>query len=96
MISEMCAICGRRWATCTHHLIYGQGLRNLADQDKLTLELCDDCHTMTQYSIHGNPVAGQLSKMCGQLMYESKMIEQGMNAEAARGKFMERYGRSWL
>lgn len=91
-----CEICGNRYAEDTHHLIYGRGLRKLADEDKLTLKVCGECHKGGNDSIHGNTAAGQLSKMVGQAMWESRAIANGKTQEQAREEFMKRYGRSWL
>lgn len=58
-----------------HHLIYGNGLKELADEDGLILPLCADEHNVCRDGdrtklIHGNPAAGHLSKMLGQVAWE--------------------------
>jgi predicted HNH restriction endonuclease len=78
-----CAICGQA-AVNTHHLIYGRGLRQLADEDGLTIPLCFNCHS----HIHDDGVLGTMSKMLGQMMYERD--------KGSRADFIKRYGRSWL
>lgn len=93
---NLCEICGRP-AAHTHHLVFGNGIRNLADEDGLTMELCSACHN----TIHENPVAGNLSKKLGQILYEKDYIEYkpipfGDNSDAARKAFRKRYGRSWM
>jgi len=84
---KICAMCGNI-ADCEHHLIFGMGLRELADQDGLTIPLCNDCHTTGRDRIHGNVAAERLSKMLGQALWESKYGD--------REQFRERYGRSYL
>ncbi len=89
-----------------HHLIFGKGLRELADEDLLTLPLLNCEHNMsskgTIYQIHGNPAAEKLSKMVGQLAWEKHYIAEkyslpfdDVEAEA-REAFRERYGKSFL
>lgn len=82
---NICAICGRAKEE-THHLVFGRGLRQLADEDKLTIPLCHDCHS----DIHMNGTAAALSKMLGQIYWEKEHPEQ------TREDFRKRYGRSWL
>ena len=91
---KFCEICGRE-AECTHHLIFGYSIRKLADQDQLTMDLCNDCHNMGRYRIHDNPVSEKLSKMLGQTKWELDRVAEGMSKEQARKCFIERYGRSW-
>jgi hypothetical protein len=85
--TEICLICGKP-AECTHHLIFGTGLRQLADQDGLTIPLCNSCHNMGKDCIHGNHIAEALSKIIGQLQFEAE--------KGTREEFRARYGRSYL
>lgn len=100
--SELCFFCGRP-ATQTHHLIFGNGQRKLADRDGLFVPICAECHTMGNLleRIHDNPMAEALSKMLGQAVYERNYYKDlwyqlNRNEDEARLKFMERYGRSYL
>lgn len=94
---EICEICGRP-ADCTHHLIFGTGLRRLADEDGLTMSLCNKCHTtgIATLKIHENVAAERLSKMLGQERWEKQRIIDGATQDEAREQFIKRYGRSWL
>lgn len=95
--TEICAICGKP-SECEHHLVFGRGMRELADKDKLILPMCNECHNMNQYltsCIHGNSMAEALSKMVGQLAFEKEFYRNGEKDEA-RLAFMKRYGRSYL
>lgn len=100
---KICAICGRP-AECVHHLIFGRGLRKLADEDYLVIDMCNHCHNMAQSTteqLHDNPMAEALSKMLGQALYERNYILKHMTVpfaddERPREKFRERYGRSYL
>lgn len=85
---EICNICGRP-AEAKHHLIFGRGLRDLADEDELFIHICNSCHNMGSIlsRIHDNPMAEKLSKMLGQAIYEQKY---------SREQFVKRYGRSYL
>jgi len=88
-------------AECRHHLVYGRGLRELADQDGLWIPLTHSEHNMSPngnlYQIHGNPVAEKLSKIAGQLAWEKHtIIISGCNEHEARQFFRNRYGISYL
>lgn len=95
----ICAICGRP-KTATHHLIFGSGLRHLADQDGIYIPICDECHTSGRFRIHDDPVAESLSKIAGQLAWEKKhyqiQLVDGFYGDEARDAFRKRYGRSYL
>lgn len=99
---NFCAICGTTQNVRTHHCVFGKGLRELADQDHLTLPVCDKCHNMGRDSIHGNSVSEKLSKIIGQLAWEKNYIAENASLpfedmeEEARIKFRNRYGKSYL
>lgn len=97
-----CEICGAP-AECEHHLIFGRGMRALADEDQLILKMCNSCHNMSQLNdckIHENPMAEKLSKMLGQVIWEKRYVEmcftRGNVKETAHKAFMKRYGRSYI
>ena len=77
---NICAICGKP-KDVWHHLIFGQGQRKLADEDGLTIPLCNGCHNM-QYTafrcaqIHDNSMAEALSKAVGQKAWEENYIAE--------------------
>lgn len=90
-----------RIAECRHHLLYGRGIRNLAEEDGLWIPLTHDEHNMSAhgnaFQIHGNPAAEKLSKMLGQVVWEKhKIAEVGYSEEEAREAFRNRYGISYL
>lgn len=87
--TDICLFCGRP-AECEHHLIFGNGLRKLADGDGLKVPSCNKCHNMGQINdrIHDNPMAEKLSKMLGQAIWESRYGD--------REAFRKRYGKSYL
>ena len=86
---SICFFCGRP-AECEHHLVFGNGLRDICDKDGLTVPSCNNCHNMGTVSrrIHDNPMAEKLSRMLGQAIYESKI--------GSREEFKKRYGKSYL
>ena len=92
-----CAFCGRP-TNRKHHLVFGRGKRPLADEDGLTIPICDTCHNIGALleRIHENPMAEKLSKMLGQLAYEKAQVAAGLSEEEAREKFRKRYGESYL
>lgn len=59
---------------CDHHLIFGSGLRKLAEEDGLFIPLTNKEHNMGQNTerIHGNQAAEKLSKMLGQVTWEKE------------------------
>ena len=84
-----------------HHVIFGSGLRKLANEDRLILPLTHSEHNMgtSTECIHGNPAAEKLSKMVGQLAWEkeyyrSRTVPDG--SDPAREAFRKRYSQSWL
>lgn len=93
-------------AECEHHCIFGNGLRELAEEDGLKIYLLNCEHNMsskgTINQIHGNPAAEKLSKMLGQIAWEKKFIANRYGLpfddieEEAREAFRDRYGQSWL
>lgn len=85
----ICLFCGRP-AECEHHLLFGRGIRELAEQDGLKVPACNDCHNMGRIAgrIHDNPMAEKLSKILGQAVYEAKI--------GSREEFRARYGKSYL
>ena len=93
-----CDLCQIRFAKCTHHLIFGRGIRELADKDGLTLNLCDSCHNFAVKPtdrIHENITAERLSKMLGQAIWERNYYKEG-GTDNARELFIRRYGKSYL
>lgn len=95
--TELCTICGRR-TEAIHHLLFGTGIRELADEDGIVIPICNDCHNMGggRRQLHDNSVAEMLSKICGQLAYEKHLVAQGYTEDDARERFRKRYGRSYL
>ena len=86
---DMCFFCGRP-AECEHHLLFGSGIRELAEQDGLKVPACNNCHNMgaTLNRVHDNPMAEKLSKMLGQAIFEGQI--------GTREEFRKRYGKSYL
>lgn len=88
-------------AECRHHLIFGSGLRQLAEEDGLWIPLTHSEHNMSRdgrlYHIHENATAEKLSKIAGQLAWEKHAISTfGYSEEEAREAFRNRYGISYL
>lgn len=88
-----CFFCG---APCRseHHLLFGKGIRKLAEEDGIKVDACDNCHTIGKMleRIHDNPMAEKLSKMLGQAFYERNECAKGATLDEAREKFRKRYG----
>ncbi len=98
----ICAICGRP-READHHLIFGNGMRPLAESDGIKIPCCNQCHNMAdtiESRIHDNPMAEALSKIAGQLAWEKEWYKHNnavfINEDPARDFFRNRYGRSYL
>lgn len=92
-----CMFCGKP-TEASHHLVFGNQMRNLADQDGLKVDICNKCHNMGKLTerIHDNVMAEKLSKCFGQAIFERNYIaEKGGTIEDAREAFRRRYGRCY-
>ena len=85
----ICFFCGGL-AEQEHHLLFGNGIRELAEQDGLKVPICYNCHYTGRITgrIHDNSMAEKLSKVLGQVVYEAKV--------GSREEFRVRYGKSYL
>ena len=89
---------------CTHHCVFGNGMRQLADNYGLTIPLTNKEHNLsskgTIYQIHGNPPAEKLSKMLGQVAFEKeyyrKLVCGKNDVDPAREEFRKIFGKSYL
>lgn len=88
-IETICFFCGKP-AECKHHLLFGNRIRELAEEDGLIVPTCNKCHNIGRSTerIHENIMAEKLSKMLGQAIYEAKI--------GTREDFRIRYGKSYL
>lgn len=88
-----CFFCGTPCGS-EHHLLFGRGVRNLAEEDGLKVDACDKCHTIGKVleKVHDNPMAEKLSKMLGQAFFERNECAKGATLDEAREKFRRRYG----
>lgn len=107
--TEICFFCGRV-AEGEHHLLFGNGKRELCEEDGLKVPVCNKCHNMgrTVECIHGNVMAEKLSKMLGQALWEKEwllkdLFDDSLDKEnrvqenrSARNEFRMRYGKSYL
>ena len=94
----ICELCGKP-AECTHHWLFGYGVRDKADEDKIYGRLCNKCHNLAPSvsdRIHDNPMAERLSKMYGQALWEIQLVEYGYTRKEARQRFIKRYGMSYI
>lgn len=93
------AISGDR-AECRHHLIFGNGKRELAEEDGIWIPLSDSEHTTGELvrRVHDNSMAEALSKIAGQLAWEAEYYRKASECGqfSARRAFRLRYGKSYL
>lgn len=80
---QECEICGQYGYLETHHLIFGNGLRDLSDRYKLTARVCRNCHTR----IHNDKELMEWSKKKGQKIFEKSNT---------RVDFIRIFGRDYL
>jgi len=98
---DLCAICNRP-ATHVHHLIEGNGKRELSEKYSLTIPLCADCHNMSKNSIHLNPKMKAMSNIIGQLEFERQWLIEKYQlpfddlGEEAREEFRRVFTKSYL
>ncbi len=92
-----CVFCGRP-SDEEHHLLFGRGIRELAEEDGIKVPICGYCHTQSPVAqrVHDNTVAEKLSKIAGQLAWEKHCVASGNTEDEARELFRARYGRSYL
>lgn len=61
-----------------HHLLFGRGIRPLAEADGVWIPLTDEEHNKSsegiKHQVHENPAAEKLSKIAGQLAWERKYL----------------------
>lgn len=99
--TEISAISGKP-AECRHHLLFGRGIRRLAEEDSVWVPLTNSEHNMssrgTINQLHGNPIAEKLSKIAGQLAWEKEYYREriGDEEDISRREFRKRYGISYL
>ena len=81
-----------------HHLVFGVGKKELADEYGLWIPTTHAEHNMsssgTILQIHGNPMAEKLSKIAGQLAFEKEYYRKkcGAEGEPAREEFRKVFG----
>lgn len=85
---------------CRHHLIFGSGRREKAEEDGLWIPLLNREHNTGRSTerIHDNPAAEYLSKLAGQLAFEKEFYRRQVyssDQDPARDAFRTRYGESY-
>ena len=84
---------------CEHHLIMGNSLRKLSDEDGLVIPLTHEEHNMSAESIHMSRWGCHLSRIIGQLAWEKEFyrrLRHDAGIDPARDAFRKRYGISYL
>ena len=94
---KICAFCGSP-AECPHHMVFGRGLRALADEDNLVMDMCNKHHTLgdVKERIHDNPAAEALSKIAGEYKWMLDRVADEAMQEVLIEEFRGRYGRSYI
>ena len=96
--ADYCFFCRTSNINGEHHLIFGNGGREKADQDGLKVPICNRCHLTGRLieRVHDNSMAERLSKMLGQAVYERNECAKGATLNEAREIFRKRYKESYL
>lgn len=81
---ETCYLCGQ-YATERHHCLHGTANRKLADEDGLTVMLCQRCHM----NLHDK---GTCDKELQKIAQRAWMKHNGATVD----DFIKRYGKSYL
>ena len=89
-----CFLCGKIGPTERHHCFGGPN-RRLAEEDKLVVHLCHQCHNEPPMGVHFNKRVRGWLQAKAQKEYEEQKIKEGSTPEAARELFMKRYGRNY-
>lgn len=84
-----CFLCHSERELQVHHCIHGMGRRRLADEDGLTVYLCQRCHS----NLHDK---GANDLMLQEMAEEAWIERRGYAKEEGIEKFRERYGRSYI
>lgn len=98
---NLCVICNKP-AKHRHHLINGHGKREISDRWDATVPLCDECHNMSQNSVHLNSKMEAMSHIIGQLWIERQMLIEKYQlpfedlSEETREAFRALIGKSYL
>lgn len=99
---NICAICGKP-RQADHHMIFGNGMRALAEAHGIKIPICNQCHNLAVQvtcRIHDNSMAEALSKMAGQLAWEKNWYKHNnavfLEEDPARDIFRHEFGRSYL
>lgn len=75
--------------TTRHHLLFGRGIRSLAEKDGVWIPLLDSEHDMSsngvKFQVHDNPAAEKLSKIAGQLAWERKYLADKLASDENLG-----------
>lgn len=84
-VAGICYICGRRGQTEVHHMMHGTANRRLADDERLTVHLCRNCHSL----VHEQPMLGydEMLKQTAQAAFEKYR---------SRSEWMRMFGRNYL
>ena len=75
--------------TTHHHLLFGRGIRPLAESDGVWIPLLDKEHNASKdgvkFQVHDNPAAEHLSKRSGQLAWERKYLADKLASDEDLG-----------
>lgn len=84
---EHCFLCNRKLEQVNRHEIFFGRNRKQSMQYGLVVYLCDDCHTISDLSVHNNYFTDLKLKQLGQAAFEEKHSHE---------EFMRIFGKNYL
>lgn len=87
---EVCFLCGAP-TTIRHHIIHGNGFRQLSEDEGLWVYLCDPHHEYL-HNLPSHPHDAELKKLAQERWITQKM-QEGYSRGKARGMWLNKFGR---
>lgn len=95
---KRCYFTGRTTGIDRHHLLHGNGVKQLAEQDGLWIWIDHQLHMLIHDKgyfefLNGTLVTDKELQACAQREFIKNKVQQGYTEGQARGIFFNRYGR---
>ena len=87
---EVCFFCGA-YTTIRHHIIHGNGFRQLSESEGLWIYLCNPHHWYL-HNLPSHPHDDELKKLAQEKWIVQKM-QEGYSRGKARGLWLNKFGR---
>ena len=90
---EHCIICGQR---AEKHHCFGAANRKLSTKDGLIIPLCAYHHRESDIAVHQNADMARLVHIIGEIAWIKANVQPFEDEEAAKVRFIQRYGKNYL